>query len=73
MARLKGDPGSSQQCLFPQTVNFSPADFALVMEIEREIVALGFRFEVFGKNTVLVSGIPAEGIAQEKRSAGRPG
>jgi DNA mismatch repair protein MutL len=66
MTRLKGNPGSSQQTLFPQTVNFSPADFALVMEIEQEIVALGFRFEVFGKNTVLVSGIPPEGIAAEK-------
>jgi DNA mismatch repair protein MutL len=66
MLHFKGDPGKSQQGLFPQTVNFSPADFALVMEVEREITALGFRFEVFGKNTVLVSGIPAETAGSEK-------
>ena len=36
------------------------------MEMEREIVALGFRFEVFGKNTLLISGIPAEISGSEK-------
>jgi DNA mismatch repair protein MutL len=59
LARLRGTPGNSQQSLFPQTVVFGPADFALVMEIENELKALGFRFEVFGKNTLLVLGIPA--------------
>ena len=66
LVQLKGNPGGSQQSLFPQTVNFSPADFALVMEMETEIKALGFRFEVFGKNTLLVSGIPAETAGNEK-------
>ena len=63
---LKGVAGNSQQSLFPQTVELSPADFALVMEIENEIKALGFRFEVFGKNAILVSGIPADISGGEK-------
>ncbi len=63
---LKGTPGGSQQSLFPQTVSFSAADFALVMEIEQEIKTLGFRFEVFGKNTLMVSGIPSETPGNEK-------
>ena len=66
MLQLKGNPGSSQQSLFPQAISFSASDFALVMEMEQEIVALGFRFEIFGKNTVLVSGIPTETSGNEK-------
>ncbi len=63
---LKGNAGSSQQSLFPQAVDFSLADFALVMEMEAEIKALGFIFEVFGKNTLLISGIPADLSGNEK-------
>lgn len=64
--RLKGGAGNSQQSLFPQTISLSPADFALVMEIENELLALGFRFEVFGKNTLLVSGVPVGCGSNEK-------
>lgn len=66
LIHMKGVAGNSQQGLFPQTVELSPADFALVMEMENEIKALGFRFEVFGKNAVLVSGIPADITGGEK-------
>lgn len=66
LTHLKGVPGNSQQSLFPQTLNLTAPDFALAMEMEREIVALGFRFEVFGKNTLLISGMPAEISASEK-------
>jgi len=66
LLHLKGAPGNSQQSLFPQTLVLSAPDFALAMEMEREIYALGFRFEVFGKNTVLVSGTPAEISGSEK-------
>ncbi len=57
--QLKNKSGQSQQSLFPQTVSFSAADFALVLEMQPEIEALGFRFEIFGKQTVVVNGIPA--------------
>lgn len=57
--RIKGNSGESQQCLFPQTVELTPADFAVVMETEPEIKAIGFRIEIFGKNTLLITGIPA--------------
>ncbi len=63
---MKGVAGNSQQSLFPQTVELAPADFAMVMEIQNEIKALGFRFEVFGKNAILVSGIPADVSGGEK-------
>jgi DNA mismatch repair protein MutL len=64
--RLKGTPGNSQQSLFPQTVTLSASDFALIMEVEQELISLGFRFEIFGKNAVLVTGIPVGVEASEK-------
>lgn len=57
--QLKNKSAESQQDLFPQTVTLSPADFALVLEMEQEIAALGFRFEVFGKNTIVINGVPS--------------
>lgn len=56
--QLKNKSAESQQSLFPQAVTLSAADFALVLEMEQEIAALGFRLEVFGKNTLVINGIP---------------
>jgi DNA mismatch repair protein MutL len=57
--QLKNKSAESQQSLFPQTVSLSASDFALVLEMEPEITALGFRFEIFGKNALLINGVPA--------------
>lgn len=58
LSQLRSDEGASQQSLFPQTLELSPADFTMVMEMEREVRALGFQFEVFGKNALLITGVP---------------
>lgn len=58
-AQVRNRTAQSQQSLFPQTITFSAADFALVLEMQQEIESLGFRIEVFGKNTFLVNGVPA--------------
>jgi DNA mismatch repair protein MutL len=58
MTQVKNKTAQSQQSLFPQAITFSPADFALVLEIHQELIAFGFRVEVFGKNTIVVNGIP---------------
>lgn len=65
--KLKSGSGESQQSLFPQTITLPAADFAMVMETEQEITAMGFRLEVFGKNTLLVTGIPAHVIAGQEK------
>ena len=52
--------GASQQFLFPQSIELNPSDFSLVMELEEEIRSLGFVFSIFGKNTIVVNGIPAD-------------
>jgi DNA mismatch repair protein MutL len=64
--RLKNKPGNSQQSLFPQTVTLGASDFALVNEIEHELMALGFRFDLFGNNTFLVTGVPVGVEGSEK-------
>lgn len=58
LTEAKHRSAQSQQSLFPQAITFNAADFALVMEMQQEIEGLGFRIETFGKNTVLVNGIP---------------
>src|SRR5690606_12246755 len=58
--QLQHNQGSSQQSLFPQTIELNSADFALVQEILPEIHALGFQLRPFGKTTYIVDGIPAD-------------
>ncbi len=65
--KIQQHNGSSLQSLFPQTVTLSPADFALVMEMELEIKGLGFQFDMFGKNALVVTGIPAETTGKNEK------
>lgn len=58
LTQIKNKSAPSQQSLFPQTITFNAADFAMVLEMQQEIESLGFRIEIFGKNTLLVSGVP---------------
>lgn len=60
LAQLQSRQGSSQQSLFPQTLELNPGDMALVREILPEIQALGFQLREFGKNTFLIEGVPAD-------------
>jgi DNA mismatch repair protein MutL len=57
---LQNKFGASQQFLFPQSIELSPNDFSLLMEMEEEIKSLGFVYNIFGKNTIVVNGIPAD-------------
>jgi len=58
--QLKLAQGTSQQCLFPPIVNLAASDFALVLDIMPELHSLGFVVSEFGKNTVIVNGVPAD-------------
>jgi DNA mismatch repair protein MutL len=58
LSMLQNKFGASQQFLFPQTIELNASDFSLVMELEEEIRSLGFVFNIFGKNTLVVNGIP---------------
>lgn len=64
---LEHSKGVSQQSLFPQTISLNPGDHALVMDMEQELQALGFLVEPFGKNDIIIKGMPADlGAANER-------
>jgi len=58
--QLNQASGASQQCLFPPHIQLSASDFALVMEIREELQGLGFVISEFGKDTILIQGVPAD-------------
>jgi DNA mismatch repair protein MutL len=60
LQQLQTHSGTSQQSLFPQTVTLNGSDFTLLKELLPDIKALGFDIREFGKNTVVVDGIPAD-------------
>ncbi|MCE7057478.1 DNA mismatch repair endonuclease MutL [Algoriphagus sp. AGSA1] len=60
LRQLKLAQGTSQQCLFPPTVDLGQSDYALVMDIMPELHSLGFMVSEFGNNTVLIQGVPAD-------------
>ncbi|MDE3058543.1 MAG: DNA mismatch repair endonuclease MutL, partial [Bacteroidota bacterium] len=51
---------SSQQLLFPHTISLTPGDYALVHEILSPLQALGFELKLFGKNTIVLEGVPTD-------------
>lgn len=60
LKNLSSNKSSSQQLLFPETVDFSSADAEMLTEIKYEIIALGFVMDKVGRNSFVVSAVPAE-------------
>ncbi len=60
LQQLQNHSGMSQQSLFPQSVTLNSGDFELLKELLPDIRALGFDIREFGKNTVVVEGLPAD-------------
>ena len=51
---------STQQLLFPQTLEFSATDFALLSELHPTIQKMGFNIQLLSGNSAIVSGVPAD-------------
>ena len=64
---LENKSGTAQQLLFPHHITINPADFALVKECEEAFRSLGFVIEAFGKDSIIVSGCPAEAANHEPK------
>ena len=60
LANFENNLPSTQQLLFPQTVQLSASDYTLVKELVPHLEKLGFDIKLFGKNTVVIEGIPAD-------------
>ena len=68
MANFENTLPSSQQLLFPETIDLGAIDYSLVKELLPDLVRLGFDMRLFGKNTVVIDGIPADvRIGNEKK------
>jgi DNA mismatch repair protein MutL len=50
---------SSQQLLFPQIVELSAEDYSLLLEMIPFLEKIGFVVKSFGKNTVVLEGVPS--------------
>jgi len=57
---LKNKAVLTQQCLFPQSIEFNPSDILLIMDMQEEIKALGFDFERIGEISIVLNGIPSD-------------
>ncbi len=60
LEHLESRQGASQQSLFPQTITLNAVDFELVKELLTDIQSLGFQIREFGKNTMIIEGVPAD-------------
>jgi DNA mismatch repair protein MutL len=57
-----------QQLLFPQTVELTASDYSLAKELLQHLTRLGFDMKLFGKNTVVIEGIPSDvRVGSEKK------
>lgn len=57
---FENNEASTQQQLFPKTIELSTSDAAALNEIMPELHILGFDVKEFGKNTFIVHGVPAD-------------
>lgn len=57
---LESSGRHSQQQLFPQTVELSAADGALIGDLQDDLTRLGFTIDGFGSGEIVVNGVPAE-------------
>ena len=63
---MNAKSGTCQQFLFARQIELNPSDFNIVSELEGEIKSLGFDFEFFGKNAIVVHGIPSDAVGQDE-------
>lgn len=60
LANFENNLPTTQQLLFPQTVQLTASDYSLVKELVPHLEKIGFDLKMFGKNTVVIEGIPAD-------------
>lgn len=56
----KASASASQQLLFPVSLELSPDDFSILLEIVPSLEKLGFSMREFGKYTILIEAVPAD-------------
>jgi DNA mismatch repair protein MutL len=64
---VKGRPVAAQRSLFPSTLELSPGDAAILLELIPELQPLGYLIEPFGKNAFVIQATPADVEQEMKR------
>ncbi|MBL7979352.1 MAG: DNA mismatch repair endonuclease MutL [Bacteroidetes Order II. Incertae sedis bacterium] len=60
LKQMTAGQAPSQHLLFPQTISFQPGDFALILELQPDLLNLGFGFETLSGRSVMLTGVPAD-------------
>ncbi|MDH3252707.1 MAG: DNA mismatch repair protein MutL, partial [Ignavibacteria bacterium] len=60
LIRFDSAMSSAQQLLFPQTIELTPGDHALITELLSYLEQIGFGLKMFGKNTVVIDAVPPD-------------
>lgn len=63
MSLLMEETAASQQTLFPETLEFPPADITVLEEMMPWLRQLGFDIELLGISAVVIRGVPPEATA----------
>lgn len=58
-AALVNRSGTSQQLLFPKTVQLTAVDYQLALDLRDDLASVGFQFDELGPTTFVIRGIPA--------------
>ncbi len=68
MRRFADGTPATQQLLFPRTIQLSAGEYSLLQELLPHIAGLGFDLKLFGKQTVVVDGVPPDVRNQDEES-----
>jgi DNA mismatch repair protein MutL len=60
LRQLADTPSQTQRLLFPETVDFTPAEAALIPDLLPALTAVGFDLTSLGPVSYAVSGVPAD-------------
>ncbi len=66
---VDGKPIAVQQSLFPAVIELTAADTVLLTELLPEMLALGYQLELFGHNSFVVQGTPADVLQGNEKTA----
>ncbi|MFB0517600.1 MAG: DNA mismatch repair protein MutL, partial [Candidatus Neomarinimicrobiota bacterium] len=62
-----GQALASQTVLFPQAIEFAPDEYTRLVDLIPNLERLGFRIREFGRNTVVVDGVPSDVVWGRER------
>lgn len=60
LRQLSNQPASTQQTLFPKTLELNSSDTELLQELLPDLKVLGFDIQFFGKTTFVIHGMPSD-------------